>query len=204
MSFWVLVWQCEVRRWQKEGTKQNGNNNNEKKKTCHSSLSQTLLSMHITALLFTQVQPALESAAAPQISSICLCCHRLCLYSIWIKCLFASLKCQAQRAAVCWIVAIKTESLYVHTHTTLEVVGLYAQIVLILSVLHTFLYSHQRQRRFDEDTHACTHTRTTLHHYHCFSWRRVSAFVCNYRGLKWEGRIFKKREEDGWKREKKK
>lgn len=41
-------------------------------------------------------------------------------------------------------------------------------------------------------THTHAHTRT-LHHYHCFSWRRVSAFVCNYRGLKWEGRIFKKR-----------
>lgn len=51
--------------------------------------------------------------------------------------------------------------------------------------------------------HAHTHTLTTLHHYHCFSWRRVSAFVCNYRGLKWKGRIFKKREEDGWKRGKK-
>lgn len=51
-------------------------------------------------------------------------------------------------------------------------------------------------------THTHTHTLTTLHHYHCFSWRRVSAFVCNYRGLKWKGRIFKRREEDGWKSEK--
>lgn len=85
----------------------------------HVTLLHLKLYMHITVLLFTQVQPALESAAAPQISSICLCCHRLCLYSICFKCLFASLKCQAQRAAVCWIVAIKTESTYVHTHTTL-------------------------------------------------------------------------------------
>lgn len=61
---------------------------------------------------------------------------------------------------MCWIVAVKTESAYVHTythtHTILSVVGLRAQIVLILSVLHTFLYTHQRQRRFDEDTHMRT------------------------------------------------
>lgn len=46
MSFRVLVWQCEVRRWQKEGTKQNGNNNNEKKKSCHPSISNFTLYAH--------------------------------------------------------------------------------------------------------------------------------------------------------------
>ncbi len=35
--------------------------------------------------------------------------------------------------------------------------GLHAQIVLILSVLHIFLYTHQRQRCFDEDTDTRTH-----------------------------------------------
>lgn len=71
---------------------------------------------------------------------------------------------------MCWIVAIKSESTYVHkqTHRHIDrharthtptiplVVGLHAQIVLILSVLHIFLYTRQRQRHFDEDT--CTHS----------------------------------------------
>ncbi len=42
-----------------------------------------------------EVQPALESAAPPQFSSIFLCCRHLCLYSICSKCLFASFICQA-------------------------------------------------------------------------------------------------------------
>ena len=50
------------------------------------------------------------------------------------------------------------------THTPLSpFVGLRAQIVLILSVLHTFCCSHQRQRRFDEETHTHTHTTHTAH-----------------------------------------
>lgn len=49
----------------------------------------------------------------------------------------------------------RPESTYAHT-PFLSVTGPCAQIVLILTVLHTFLYTHQRQRRFDEDTH--THT----------------------------------------------
>lgn len=88
-----------------------------------------------SCLLFTTFrahvweQPALKFA--PKISSIILCCHRLNLYFICSKCLFAFFQCQAQRAAVCWIVAIKTESTYVHTHThtILPVVGLHARIV---------------------------------------------------------------------------
>lgn len=46
----------------------------------------------------------------------------------------------------------RPESTYAHT-PFLSVTGPCAQIVLILTVLHTFLYTHQRQRRFDEDTH---------------------------------------------------
>ena len=64
---------------------------------------------------------------------------------------------------MCWIFAIKTESRCAHTHSHTRpqsCVGLRAQIVLILTVLRTFLDTHQRHRRRDEDAHI--HTRCSI------------------------------------------
>lgn len=91
-----------------------------------------------------------------------------------------------------------------HTHYSLSCRALCPDCVNPLCPPHISLHPSTSTPLWWRHTRTHTHTRTTLHHYHCFSWRRVSAFVCNYRGLKWEGRIFKKREEDGWKRGKKK
>ena len=115
---------------------------------------------------------------------------------------------------MCWIVAIKSESTYVHkqthrqtcTHTHTPtiplVVGLHAQIVLILSVLHIFLYTRQRQRHFDEDTR--THTLTTLPHYHCFSWRKSQCFCLKLWEFERKGENLQEERKNGWKSGKKK
>lgn len=137
-------------------------------------------------------------------SSVCLHCHHSCLYFICSECLFASFKCQASRAAACWIIAIKTESTYVHTrrhtHYSLSRGASCPDCVNPLCPPRISLHPSTSTPLWWRHTH----TLTTLHHYHCFSWRRVSAFVCNYRGLKWKRIIFKKRAEDGWKSKKRK
>ena len=87
-----------------------------------------------------------------------------------------------------------------HTHHLLSCGASCPDCVNPLCPPHISLHPSTSTPLWWRHTHARahTHTLTTLHHYHCFSWRRVSAFVCNYGGLKWKGRIFKKRERRGW------